>query len=163
VTKYYLGAIDPDGGPYCAPARGPRRKLQLAGAKHLVDLAPSHGLFESYQACLAVRAALATGELPDRTFRKLKAWATNPTRKLQSELMLEFLHGKTLEEADSRFEETYTRELTSPQAWAALTWIAFEPEAELCGDVELAGAIVRRAVDSPIGPLRGSSSSGSST
>jgi hypothetical protein len=153
-VKYYIGALDSEGA-YCVPRRGPRRTLDLAGTKHLVSLAPGEPLYRQYEACLAIRSALASGELPDRTRRSLKTWANTPERQLTARHMLELLQGKTLEQAEGMFEQAYRRELQGNHTWAALSWLAADPEPELVADIPATSDVVLGIITQPILPLRG--------
>lgn len=144
--KYYVSGVDPEGGPYCAPDHGARRRLTLPDTYHLVELAPSESLWRGYQACLRLREAMESGEISSRKLEAAKLWArADHERERALAAALAFLGGRRLEEAEEIFAEYYCEELSRPEAWAALAWVVSDSEAVIHGDLKNIDQIIHKS------------------
>lgn len=144
--RYYVGGVDPAGGPYCAPDHGPRRRLSLPDAYHLVELAPSESLWCGYQACLMLHEAVRSGTISSRKLVAARDWArVGAERERTLAAALAFLGGSRLEQAEDIFAERYRAELSRPEAWAALAWVVSDPAAVVEGDLDSIDQLIRQA------------------
>ena len=97
----------------------------------LQELLPAAALREGMDGCLAIRQALATGELKGRSARELDAWATGERRALLT-AATRFLRGARLEEAEEVFARDYRAQLQkSKEAQGPLAWLSLDDSFDL--------------------------------
>lgn len=131
--RYYVDGVDPTTGQVLVPERGPRQRAKLTGNQtHLVELAPSRQLLTGYQAAQRLAQASAAGDIPERSWAALRAWADISQANAATMYdAMEFLQGRKIEEIDTIFAERYRQELAEPQAWPALAILTCDPAPEI--------------------------------